>query len=364
MQITDSLAAGGAERVSVNLANLLPRDRFRSFLCTTRCDGPLSEFVAADVGRLRLDRKHRWDLGALRRLAGFIHLENIQILHAHASSLFVANLAKLLRPSVQIVWHDHFGRYAVEKRPAWLYRLLTRRVAAVISVNQPLVDWARNELGMHRDRVWYVPNFACVPVQSSAPESVPGQRGQRLVCVANLRPEKDHLTLLAALSRVKDALPDAHLLLIGSTDNQPHVERIRQEIAARSLECWVTILGPQKDVAAWLRACDIGVLSSASEGLPLSLLEYGLAGLAVVATDVGQCAEVLDHGACGLVVPTRAPEALAEALVLLLQSEGRRRELASSFQRRVDEAYSAASAIRQLTHIYERVMQAPSAVAA
>jgi hypothetical protein len=49
MQVTDTLDAGGAERIAVTIANLLPRSEYKSYLCTTRRDGPLLELLASDV---------------------------------------------------------------------------------------------------------------------------------------------------------------------------------------------------------------------------------------------------------------------------------------------------------------------------
>src|SRR5687768_3548621 len=109
MHITDTLYAGGKERVAVDLANLLPRSRYETFLCTTRREGPLADLIQPDVGRLRLDRKRVFDSRALRRLVAFIREKNIEILHAHGPSLFIARVASLFAPRPLVVWHNHFG---------------------------------------------------------------------------------------------------------------------------------------------------------------------------------------------------------------------------------------------------------------
>src|ERR1039458_9623921 len=68
MHLLDTLALGGAERAGVNLVSEMPRDKYRPYLCTTRREGPLREAVAAGVGRIALERKNRFDHGAIRRL--------------------------------------------------------------------------------------------------------------------------------------------------------------------------------------------------------------------------------------------------------------------------------------------------------
>jgi glycosyltransferase involved in cell wall biosynthesis len=355
MHLVDTLQVGGAERVAVNLVNALPRPGFQPFLCTTRYEGPLAKFVRDDVGRLRLNRKRRFELQAVRRLVNFIRRHNVEILHAHGSTVLMANFASRWAPYPRMIWHDHYGIHADRKRPAWLYRLLLKRAGGVLAVNECLARWARERLRMPSDRVWYVPNFVSDETPAAPRVQLPGTPGARIVCVANLRPVKDHGTLLQAMADVVQRFPAAHLLLVGSHEDAPHTKRIVSRIAELCLNSHVTLLGCRDDVGVILEASDLAVLSSSVEGLPMSLLEYGKAGLAVVATDVGQCAEVLDHGRAGRLVPKQQPQQLAEALSTLLESPADRAALGRRFRRRVQATYSATVVVEQIVHAYEAV---------
>ncbi len=363
MHVIDALAMGGAERVAVNLANLLPCERYRAHLCTTRAEGPLSEAVAPHVMRLSLERRGRVDAGALRRFARYVKERRIRIVHAHASALFFARLGVALGREGALIWHDHYGRADFGDRPAWLYRMATRGAAGVIAVNQTLAAWCRERLRLPEKRVWYVPNFvaeAGPAGERACPTSgpaLPGEPGKRMVCVANFRPQKDHPNLLQAMALVARQAPGAHLLLVGEAGDGAYAASLRAQISELGLEGAVTWLGPRTDVAAILRGCDIGVLGSASEGLPLALLEYGKAGLAAVATGAGQCAEVLDHGRAGMLVPPRAPEALGRAMVQLLCDGRKRMEFAARFHDRVEEHYSPRRVLGQICDIYESVLR-------
>jgi hypothetical protein len=93
MHLTDTLDAGGLERVAVNLVNTLPRARYHAHLCTTRRDGALAELVAPGVGRLCLNRRRSVDAGAVVRLAAYIKEHQIKLLHAHGTALFIARAA-------------------------------------------------------------------------------------------------------------------------------------------------------------------------------------------------------------------------------------------------------------------------------
>lgn len=356
MQLSDSLDAGGMERVAVNVANYLPRDHYSSYLCTTRHDGPLANLIAPHVGRLRLNRNYRFDPVSLHTLTSFIRHNRIQILHAHGTSVFLAVLASLFKPHPLVVWHDHFGRYGLEERPVPIHRLMAKRLSGVIAVNQSLADWSRSSLRVPSRKVWYIRNFVPEPHVQGPAWSLPGSAGSRIVSVANLRPQKDQITLLKAMHLVVRQHPSAFLLIVGNANDPEYQRQIQNEIARNGLRNHVALLGPRDDVPAVLAGCDIGVLSSVSEGLPLSLIEYGMAGLPTVATKVGECEEVLDGGRVGLLVPPSSPEPLAQAISSLLSSAERRITLGKLFSIQVRTLYSMEGAMKQICEIYETIM--------
>jgi len=345
--------------MAVNIANGLPRDRFRPYLCSTRRAGPLACYLNSDVGHLNLERRSRFDFGCVSRLRTFIRQENINLLHAHSSSLFLGRLVSLLVPSrrISVIWHDHYGRSEWRDRPASLYRLATKGAAGVIAVNYRLVEWARKDLGISPERIWYVPNF--VPPTSPtgcASKELPGSPGSRIVCVANLRPQKDHLNLIRAMAVVLQSHPNAHLLVIGAPVDAAYADSLRHEVSRLHVEKNVTFFGQVTEVAAVLLACDIGVLSSASEGLPLSLLEYGRSGLPVVATSVGQCPEVLNYGRVGILVEPSAPEQLAEAIRRLLESTELRQQLGRQLREFVRKVFAPEGVLNRICRIYDFVL--------
>lgn len=363
MHVLDTLALGGAERAAVNLVNALPRQNYRPFLCTTRGEGPLRDAVAADVGRLALERKNRFDYRAVRRLVDYIRTNKIIILHAHGSSLFIAAMAACFPPHPIVIWHAHYGRVALEDRRAWAHRLAANRTRAVITVNHQLAEWCGRKLAVPKDRIWCIPNMVSASAIGPGISDLPGTPGSRIVCVANLRAEKDHLSLVRAMALVVQRYPSAHLLLVGAhsdpaySASSSYFEAVKQEVARNSLGQNISILGQRRDISALLHVCDIGVLSSRTEGLPVSLLEYGMAGLPVVATQVGECEEVLDRGGAGLLVPPQSPRDLAEALLSLLDSRERRALLGERFLHRVQNLYSAKAIIERVCLVYTQVLE-------
>lgn len=356
MQVCDSLCVGGLERVAVNIANELPADRYRSYLCTTRSGGPLSRLVGPHVTRMDVGRRSRYDVGAIRRFGAYLRERDIRILHAHGTALFFSVAAAALAPRAIVLWHDHFGRFHTENRPVWLYRIAAHRTRGVIGVSRRLADWAVRRLQMAPESVWYLPNF--VREVSERPDRIelPGTDGFRVICLANLRPEKDHENLIRAMAFLVRRIPAAHLLLVGDGSDPEYVARLHALATTLGLGGHVSWLGKRDDVGAILASCDVGVLGSASEGLPLAVLEYGVAGLATVATDVGECGEVLAGGEAGLVVPPGEPNALGEALLRLLALPEERARLGRALQDRCRRLYSSEAGMSRVLEVYHTVL--------
>jgi len=295
-------------------------------------------------------------MSALSKFVSFIREQHISIIHAHSPALFVASLASLRPPFPKVVWHCH----SVHDCSVLPYFFMVRRAQAVIAVNDLILQWIRQRLMYPTDRIWYVPNFSTLFESQSNPGepcvALPGTPGRRIICVASLYPLKDQLTLVRAMPIVLAQVPDAHLILVGADwPGSVYANAVRQEIGQLDLENSVTLLGVRRDIAAILTACDVGVLSSVSEGLPVALLEYGLAGLGVVCTQVGQCVEVLDEGRAGFLVSPKDPLAMASALISMLLDTLRRRVLAKRLQERVRSHYSLEQAMAKIDSIYKAI---------
>jgi glycosyltransferase involved in cell wall biosynthesis len=356
MHLVDTLVLGGAELMAVNLANHLPREHYRPFLCMTRADGPLLARVRPDVTCLELARRNRFDLPAFRRLVDFVRDNDIRILHAHGSSLFIAKALNLCVPKTKLVWHAHYGRLASRTRNTLLYRLACGQ-ATVITVNEDLAGWARNQLRVPGDRVHYLRNFVAESAEQTPQVSqLPGQQSLRVISVANIRREKDQLTLIHAFAMTIEKFPNAHLLLVGDILDREYYDLLQKAIGDLNLTSSVSFLGQRRDIFSMLRSCDVAVLSSEAEGLPMALLEYATVGLPTVATRVGQCPEVLDQGRAGILVDPKSPQQLSRGMEKLLESASLRRALGTALKTHIKENYGALTVMNQLGRIYDAIL--------
>ena len=351
LQLIDSLDAGGAERVAVNIANALSDQTEGSFLCTTRKEGLLKESLSQNVGYLFLNKTKTIDLGAIKKLRNFIKKNSVNIIHAHSSSFFLATIIKVLNPKIIIIWHDHYGNSEfLENRKFGALKWCSKYFSHVFSVNKPLQKWAKNVLKFKNSS--YLPNFA-VANKTLSVTSVKGIYGKRIVCLANLRPQKDHITLLLAFKEVLKTFPDWTLHCVGKDFNDVYSKLIKEKIEEFKLYNSVYLYGSKPDVFNILSQCDVGVLSSKSEGLPLALLEYGFAKLPVVSTNVGECVNVISNAKNGFLVEASSVPELANALKYLIKNKDLRHTFAKVFNKHVEKCYSKNAQIETIIKVYK-----------
>ncbi|WP_457616865.1 glycosyltransferase [Lutibacter sp.] len=351
IQIIDSLHAGGAEMMAVNIANALSSTGIASHLCTTRLEGDLKLKLNDAVGYLFLNKRHTFDIRALKQLLRYINTNKITIIHAHSSSYFIAILAKFLKPSLKIIWHDHYGKSNdLKNRKYQSLNIASSFFSHIISVNKLLANWAETHL--RTKKISYLPNFAILNTNLKK-TVLKGAPNYRIICLANFRPQKDHLTLLKAFKNVIKHHPKWSLHLVGEVIESDYSKRISGYIKDNLLEKHVFVYGSCPDIGNVLSQASIGVLSSKSEGLPVSLLEYGLAKLPVVITQVGECASVLNNGENGILVPPEDSGKFEDALKELINSKELRQQFSVNLNQTVREKYSKDSFITQLLKIYE-----------
>lgn len=351
LQLVDSLETGGTERVAVNIANALTQRIETSFLCATRKEGILKDSIKSDVEYLFLGKQKRIDLKALRRIRSFVKLNEIDIIHAHSSSFFMALLVKLFYNRVKIIWHDHYGNSEfLNKRSVIVLSLTSYFFVHILSVNDALKKWAQTKLNCKN--VDYLPNFA-IPDNNKPQTELVGTKGKRIVHLANLRFQKDHYTLLRAFYEVNKIYPEWTLHCIGKDFNDDYSLSVKALVRELELQNFVCFYGGKTDISHILNSSNIAVLSSISEGLPIALLEYGFAKLPVVVTNVGDCTKVVESDKNGLVINKEDVSALKQALINLIKDERKRIKFGNSLFQNITETYSVNVVIDRLIKIYK-----------
>lgn len=353
LHIIDSLLTGGAETIAVNTVNELNKvNNIKAFLCCTRKEGPLFENITDVSKYCFLDKKKIIDFKALKRLSKFIKKNEISILHAHTTSFFIAVLIKFRFPSLKIIWHNHTGSnedlYSLR---LFFIKFCSCFFSAVLNVSIPLKKWVSSNLYVKQN--YMLNNFANLTNLSKNTNLVGD--GIKIVCLAALRPEKDHLNLLNAFKEILFLKNDISLHLVGTNYNDSYFKSIQQYIVDNKLKNKVFIYGNCKDVNYILSQASLGVLASKSEGLPISLLEYGLKSLPVVVTNVGECSEVVKNTITGCLVEKENTKELKEAILFNLKENEKSKILGVNLNKFVIKKYGVKNYINELLNIYRNI---------
>lgn len=357
LTLLDSLyAAGGAERLAVQITLGLDPERFERTLVATRKrkDAPFVEDLeAAGVRVLQLERRGKWDVAAFRPLLR--ELRRTDVVHAHkfGSNVWAAAFGSLLRVPV-IVTHEHTWSYVGQPVRRFLDReLISRRSSAFVAVSR---DDARKMVeveGVEPGKIRFLPN-GIAPLAPPTGKDVRAELGLGadapvLLSVGVLRPQKALEVLVDATAHLRAEHPGVRVLIAGTG---PEEDRLRARIAERGVEENVVLLGNRRDVPDLLTVADVCVSSSDFEGSPLAVMEYMAAGKPVVATAVGGVPDLIEEGAHGFLVPPRDPEALAERCARLLRSPELRATLGEAARSRQREEFDLDAMVRRVEELY------------
>ncbi len=341
--------------MAVTYANALVGQVEGSYLCCSRMEGMLKESLRPEVEYLFLNKKSSLDLKAILKLRNFIKSRQIEIVHAHSTSFFLAGCLKITGLKFKLVWHDHYGESELLKERNYkVLKIFSGLFSGIISVNTKLKDWAEQHLECRN--VVEIKNF--IPESTSEINSGFKLKGKedefKIICVANLRPQKDHLNLIKAFESLSADLPRS-LHLIGEDPGTQYSKSILKFIKDSPLKENIYYYGVQAEILSLLHQADLGILSSRSEGLPVALLEYGIAGLPMVCTNVGKCAEVI--GENGRIVEAIDPKALADEIQFYLENKEKMKLDAKNFRVSVMENYSQKAVIKKILEFYYNLEQ-------
>jgi sugar transferase (PEP-CTERM/EpsH1 system associated) len=363
-QLVHGLPVGGAEVLIDRIVRRL-RDRYRFVIACLDQVGQLGEALLHDgIQVLQLGRQPGFDWKCVRRLHKCIRHEGAQIIHAHQCTPFAYALATRAfgrRPPVLLTEHGRFFPDLPSRKRKLFHRLLSQRndqfVAVGQTVHQALVD---NE-GLDPDRIQVVYNGVDMQADGLDPTARACLRAEfgiaqsdcLVVQVARLDMIKDHGTALRAIGLAADRDQRLRLVIVG---DGPERASIEHNISERSLQNRVTMLGVRSDVRRLLAAADVFLLTSVSEGIPVTVLEAMAAGVPVVATAVGGVPELIRHEESGLLAPAGDAAGLADALVRLAGDLDLRKRLAARAQERAVTDFCEQRMISQYDRIYQGML--------
>lgn len=354
----DSQVMGGNEQALLQLIAGIDRRQWRPVL-----------FHRPEPGlALLIERVHELDVRTqvvpwLRdwrgpaQLAGMVRLlraENPAVFHASLhwptacrAGFLAAALARVpaIIATVQLFSGRRWGRGLVLQQ-----RLAATQIDRFIAVS--------NAIAAHLDGVFRIPQGKIRVVHNSVeldrfncpPDAARREAHPPIVLtVGRLDHQKGQTYLLEAAAR----LPEARFVLAGDGPDRTVLEEQAQRL---NIADRVDFLGYRQDIPDLLAGCDVFVLPSLYEGLPLSVLEAMAAGKPVIATAIAGTDEAVTDRVTGILVPPRQPRPLAEAIRELVDDPRLAQRLANAGRARVWESFSAEAMVRGVTQIYDEIL--------
>jgi glycosyltransferase involved in cell wall biosynthesis len=354
VQLLPSLDIGGVERLAVDLARQQKAEGHKpSIYCTSHPGQLAPEAEAADVPVHSFGKTTGFSLRLIWDLASRLRVDRPDVLHAHNALVLHYGIAAARLARVPVVVNTrHGGNMNWDPHCEHIWRHAVRWADAVVFISEGVREYyiTRDRLSRRNTSVIYngidLEKFSAHPAHPAA--SLPHFR---VGCVGRLVPAKDHVTLIRAFASVTAVMPAAELHILGDGPCRAAIAHTAESLGIANR---VFLHGAGYDVAGFLSALDLFVLSSIDEGLPISLMEAMAAGLPVVSTRLPGLTELAPESVVAGYCAPGQPESLAEHI----RSAANRRDLPALGEaaRRWAQKFGIREAWRQYQAVFEAIL--------
>ena len=327
--VVDSMEIGGAEVLVAQMCHLQREQGHDPQVYAVAGLGPLGEklrnegfAVQANVGRHLPDSWRSFYRIFKETRPHAVHLHNPTPTVYAAIPARVAGVPSIVSTRHSLVAPPH--RKVTELK----YAVAATCCDWVVGICDATVENLRSLHTVPARKIVRVYNGAA-PLRRVAQSECPARSGFTLVYVGRLEPVKNHPLLLKAFSAALASMPDLRLWMVGDGSERAALERLAAELG---ISPQVTFWGQELDVAPFFSAADAFIMSSRSEGLPISLLQAFSLGLPVIVTDVGGMAEAVRLAEAGLTVSTTDPGDMAAAILRFADNDAEQAQFSANAQ--------------------------------
>jgi len=307
--VGDSMEMGGAEKLTATLCRL-QRDRghIASVHCLYRL-GVLGEELQAEGYEVTLHPPGSF-FSLMRSLYLAFRRSAPDVVHCHnaTAAICAALPARLAGVKTVIATRHGLVKPPYQLRRELKFALASRWCDWIVGVCESTRTNLLAAPFASRDKIIHIYNGAWPADIRAVPRP---KKGFTLLYVGRLAPLKDHATLLRAVALTRARHKDLQLWIVGGGPLDLSLRKLANELG---LNDSVTFFGEQTYVSPFMRAADLFVSASITEGLPVSLLEAMSVGLPAVVTDVGGMSEIARLSGAVTLVPSSDPEGMAAAL--------------------------------------------------
>lgn len=378
VHLTDGLTRGGGIEVTLTQALArLGRTRYRIHVAVLeRKPNDLGgQLLSAGVPLHDLGAPWFRTFWATLRLARLVRREGIALVHANnPACILVALRVKRFVPALRVVGHlrgllslgvDGDPRRSRVRRARRRLEQLRRTAGfldRILCVSDAVRRSVEEELGLVAPLVEVVHNgrdlapfrrYRDVEDRASSRRRLGfPSMGPLVTLVARLGSEKDFDTFLRAVCHVRAAIASARFVIVGEGRQRPMIEARIAELGLREA---VTLTGYRSDIPEIMGATDVFCLTSTSESFGNVLVEAMAAGVPCVSTDCGGPADIITDGVDGYLVPVGDAEAVARAIVSILDDPEKMARMRAAAARK-SEDFSIDAMVEGWVRVYDEAL--------
>jgi len=366
LHLLSSTGYHGAENMAAELIRQLAAQGVRNhlgvFRSSDRSNLDILEITQRDVENgIAFDCRGRFDVRTVFALHRYVRSHEIDIIHSHKYKTnlyaFLANLG--LRKKLVSTCHNWLGHSLAMTFYAWLDKRILRNFDMAVGVSNEIVAELKKHMAQHK--IIRIGNGVDIRKYQKFVSRHEAKRqlqiGSRHMVgfVGRLSPEKGIDYLLRAVGNLVKEGFDLCALIVGDGEQ---AEALKAEARTLQIADRVIFTGNRSDTPMLYAAMDVFVLPSLQEAFPMVILEAMACGVPVVATRVGDVAEIIDSGKTGLLVEMRDAMALQVAIKEVLTHQDKAECMSAAARTRTEKNFSSAAMAGQYYSMYERIMGA------
>ena len=279
LQVIDRLNVGGAERVCLDISNLLFKKNINVAVLTILEKGELLSFLDSNIKIYCLQRKSKFNIKTMKKMILILNNYDIAHIHMRHTYRYVKFASLFYKLSCKLILHDHFGSIALDKSiPLFMNNFLKPKF--YIGVSNELVKWAKEVLKV--SEIYLLENIIVKKKYST------NQKKDTIVDVSNIAPIKNQLFSIKLIEKTS-----YNLVIYGKIKDVNYYNHLKKYLRLNNLENRVSFIHNENNIQKVLGSFKLGLMTSVSESGPLILIEYLAQSLPFVAYKTGQVANVL-----------------------------------------------------------------------
>ncbi len=344
--INDQLNAGGAEKVLVNMANLMHGKGIEVVVVLYLKPAILDRLLHSSIPVFYLERKGRFDISAMRALKKIVHTTDIVHVHSRYNLRYLM-VAKLLTgiSKPKIVFHEHVPVLFVDR----ITRLCLKKADAYIAVLKTMSEWAAKELGLSPAKVFYLPNTVNAPGSKIA--SAPA--GRKILMVGNFWYFKNQFF---AIDLIK-ALPAGFSLdMYGTINDKEYHKALLSLISAYQLESRIRLIEGVSNIYSVIGNYNFAIHTSPHETGPLVLIEYMHASLPFITFKTGDVVANIYNELPEAVIDSFEVNDWKKRIEEVMMNEDARSQMKYKMKTLVEKYYTEESYWQKLHSIYQSIL--------